>query len=132
MGSQVIRKTRARLGILSIQGLRSVLLVIALSGCQQASSLRFSSQASPTSVGTPGRAKSLSLAVARGYDFSNGNSMIEGSVFGTPLQIGTTDRLAGAIASLTWNGMEFIDQLDHGRELQSASSFEDLGECYNP
>jgi hypothetical protein len=28
--------------------------------------------------------------------------------------------------------MEFIDNSDHGRELQSASSFEGRGECYNP
>jgi hypothetical protein len=39
---------------------------------------------------------------------------------------------AGAISSLTWNGKEFIDAHDHGRELQSAASFDGLGECYNP
>ena len=36
----------------------------------------------------------------------------------------TTARLAGAIHSLTWNGMEFIDSVDHGRQLQSAASFD--------
>ena len=50
--------------------------------------------------------------------------------------ITTTARLAGAVHSLTWNGKEFIDSHDHGRQLQSACSF-DAGskfwaEAYNP
>ena len=49
----------------------------------------------------------------------------------------TTSRLAGAVHSLTWNGVEFIDSTDHGRQLQSACAF-DCGkkpfwaEAYNP
>jgi hypothetical protein len=39
---------------------------------------------------------------------------------------------AGAVCSLRWNGREFIDALDHGRCLQSASSFDGLGEAHNP
>lgn len=50
--------------------------------------------------------------------------------------ITTTARLAGAIHSLTWNGQEFIDSADHGRQLQSASSFSSGGshwaEAFNP
>lgn len=50
--------------------------------------------------------------------------------------ITTTSRLAGAIHSLTWNGQEFIDSTDHGRQLQSASSFSSAGshwaEAFNP
>lgn len=50
--------------------------------------------------------------------------------------ITTTSRLAGAIHSLTWNGQEFIDSTDHGRQLQSASSFSSEGahwaEAFNP
>lgn len=38
--------------------------------------------------------------------------------------ITTTPRLAGAIHSLTWNGREFIDSADHGRQLQSACAFD--------
>jgi hypothetical protein len=38
----------------------------------------------------------------------------------------------GAIYSLTWKGREFVDAHDHGRELQSAISFDGHGECYNP
>jgi len=44
----------------------------------------------------------------------------------------TSSRFAGAISSLTWNGKQFINSDDHGRELQSASSFDGLGECFNP
>jgi len=43
-----------------------------------------------------------------------------------------TFRDAGAIGSLTWGGVEFIDAFDHGRELQSAISFDGLTECDNP
>lgn len=46
--------------------------------------------------------------------------------------ITTTPRLAGAIHSLTWNGKEFIDSFDHGRQLQSASSFADDLTNYGP
>ncbi len=52
--------------------------------------------------------------------------------------ITTTDRLAGAIHSLKWNGKEFIDSHDHGRQLQSAASFDGASpkefwaECFNP
>jgi hypothetical protein len=48
----------------------------------------------------------------------------------------TTARLAGAIDSLTWNGKEFIDSTDHGRQLQSACSFDNSpvanAETFNP
>ena len=41
-------------------------------------------------------------------------------------------RNASAVDSLTWNGTEFINAFDHGRELQSAAAFDDYGECLNP
>jgi hypothetical protein len=40
--------------------------------------------------------------------------------------------MSGAIDSITWRGKEFINAHDHGRELQSASSFDGYGECVNP
>src|SRR5688500_1226431 len=50
--------------------------------------------------------------------------------------ITTMPRLAGAIHSLTWNGKEFIDSADHGRQLQSAANFdgggEFISETFNP
>ena len=57
---------------------------------------------------------------------------ISAEVLGHELTISSSPRFAGAINSLSWNGKEFINQDDHGRELQSAVSFDGLGECYNP
>jgi hypothetical protein len=66
----------------------------------------------------------------------SGDAVIRAPVGTSEIVITTTSRLAGAIHSLTWNGKEFIDSLDHGRQLQSACSFgEPRGfhaECYNP
>ncbi len=41
-------------------------------------------------------------------------------------------RVAGAIDSVFWNGKEFINSYDHGRQLQPALSKNGFGECYNP
>lgn len=68
----------------------------------------------------------------------NGNAVIRHKTGDSEIVITTTNRLAGAIHSLTWNGKEFIDSLDHGRQLQSAASFdcarpgEFWAECFNP
>jgi len=57
---------------------------------------------------------------------------ISAKVNGSALTIRTSARTAGAIDSITWRGKEFINAFDHGRELQSASSFDGYGECLNP
>lgn len=68
----------------------------------------------------------------------NGNSVIRRWAGAGEIVIKTTSRLAGAIDSLTWNDQEFIDSADHGRQLQSAASFdcarpgEFWAECFNP
>lgn len=68
----------------------------------------------------------------------SGNATVRGKVGSSEIVITTTDRLAGAIHSLTWGGKEFIDSHDHGRQLQSAASFdcgaagEFWAERYNP
>lgn len=54
----------------------------------------------------------------------NGNAVIRGKAGTSEIVITTTDRLAGAIHSLQWNDKEFIDSHDHGRQLQSAASFD--------
>jgi len=65
------------------------------------------------------------------------DTVIRGKAGPSDIVITTTSRLSGAIHSLTWMGKEFIDSADHGRQLQSASSF-DVGnkdfwpEAYNP
>jgi len=66
----------------------------------------------------------------------DGNGQIRGHFKNSEIVITTTSRLAGAIDSLTWNGKEFINSTDHGRQLQSASNF-DVGstfssETFNP
>lgn len=60
-----------------------------------------------------------------------GEAVIRGPGQGSEIVITTTSRVAGAIHSLTWNGKEFIDSADHGRQLQSASNF-DGGESFIP
>lgn len=85
-------------------------------------------------AGTTQNVMSMTKASAQGHAGQpiSGDSVIRANVFGSPLKIRTTSRLAGAIGSLTWKGKEFVNQDDHGRELQSASSFDGLGECFNP
>lgn len=58
-----------------------------------------------------------SSASAAGVD---GHAVIQGSAGLSEITIVTTPRLAGAIHSLSWLGKEFIDSVDHGRQLQSA------------
>ncbi len=62
---------------------------------------------------------------------------ISNTIDGYPISITASSQWAGAIYSLKWKGKEFIDSADHGRLLQSASSFYDFpnswaAECYNP
>ena len=66
----------------------------------------------------------------------SGDAVIRRPAGDSEIVITTTSRVAGAIHSLTYNGKEFIDSFDHGRQLQSASNF-DLqtkfsGETFNP
>lgn len=68
----------------------------------------------------------------------DGNKSISIQVEREPLTITTTSRLAGAVHSIRWKGKEFIDSADHGRQLQSACSFDAMSdepfwaERYNP
>ncbi len=41
-------------------------------------------------------------------------------------------RFGGAVSSLNWNGKEFINIHDHGRQLQSAMQVDGYKECNNP
>ena len=66
----------------------------------------------------------------------DGNGSIRGRFGDSDIVITTTARVAGAIHSLTWNGKEFIDSTDHGRQLQTASNFDAhspfSSETFNP
>lgn len=48
------------------------------------------------------------------------------------LALKTCTHDAGAFCSLIYNGKQFLNDYDHGRQLQSASSFDGLGEMFNP
>ncbi len=67
-----------------------------------------------------------------------GDATIRGEFGGSEIVVRTTSQFAGAIDSLTWGGREFIDRADHGRQLQSAASFDRAAggafwpECFNP
>ena len=60
-----------------------------------------------------------------------GESTIRGLHGKSEIVITTTDRVAGAIHSLKWEGKEFIDSHDHGRQLQSAVNL-DLAKPFFP
>lgn len=79
---------------------------------------------------------SLALAAEAVAVAPSGDAVIRAKAGGSEIVITTTTRVAGAIHSLTWNGMEFIDSVDHGRQLQSASNFDNgtkyTDETFNP
>jgi hypothetical protein len=81
-----------------------------------------------------GMAGAFSLAVYA--EPRGGDATIRGRAGPSEIVISTSSRFAGAISSLTWNGKEFIDRTDHGRELQSAANFDCgqrlLPDVYNP
>lgn len=78
----------------------------------------------------------LSALAAAQTPVVSGDAELTGLIGGKPLVIRTTSRLAGAIDSVKWDGVEFIDSHDHGRQLQSATNADVGGvyhvECYNP
>lgn len=67
-----------------------------------------------------------------------GDAAIAIDVDGSELRVKTTSRVSGAIDSLTWKGKEFVDSFDHGRQIQSACSFDAMdsgpfwAERFNP
>ncbi|WP_324806676.1 hypothetical protein SH584_09680 [Sphingomonas sp. LY29] len=65
-----------------------------------------------------------SPAQRRSIDKQIGNDRITVSV--------EPGRFAGAVNSLTFRGIEYVDNFDHGRQIQSALQINGLGECLNP
>jgi hypothetical protein len=79
------------------------------------------------------------LLIASSPSFADpvdGNAQIHATTKDSTAVITTTRRLAGAIDSFQWNGHEFINSTDHGRQLQSACSFDNSpaanAETFNP
>lgn len=62
----------------------------------------------------------------------NGTATISGTAFGSPLTVSTSSQFAGAISSIVWNGKEFINDWDHGRQLAVNAQFFNRSNCYNP
>jgi hypothetical protein len=60
----------------------------------------------------------LPIALA-GAPVVSGDAVIRAQAGASEIVIKTTSRTAGAIASLQWSGKEFLDNADHGRELQT-------------
>lgn len=48
------------------------------------------------------------------------------------LSIGISNRDAGAVSSIIYDGHEFVNDYDHGRQLQVAWIYNEIGEAYNP
>lgn len=79
------------------------------------------------------------LAAALGVSTSCGNSAIareatiSNRVNGAILAVSVnSDVHAGAIDSLVFRGVQYVDNYDHGRQIQSAIQVDNLGECFNP
>lgn len=62
----------------------------------------------------------------------NGDAVISDVVGISTLKIYTCDKDAGAICRMTWKNKELVDDLDHGRQIQTAITYDGLGEGYNP
>jgi hypothetical protein len=82
-------------------------------------------------------AVALTGAMALGEEPPSGEWTLRGpGPGGREVVLRGTERTAGAVASMVWDGREFLDATDHGRELQSAANF-DAGtpytdETFNP
>lgn len=74
----------------------------------------------------------LASAVATVRAQVNGNATISAPALGHTLSVGTSSQFAGAVSSIKWNGKEFINNWDHGRQLQPNSQFFNRHQCYNP
>jgi hypothetical protein len=72
------------------------------------------------------------MAVVCGAQGATGDLEVSAPVKGSEIRLRTCAKYAGAVCSIVFRGKEHIDTRDHGRLLQSASSFDRYGECYNP
>jgi hypothetical protein len=63
----------------------------------------------------------------------NGNATISATdpVFGT-ISVSTSSQFGGGVSSIKWNGKEFINNWDHGRQLSPNYQFFNRYICYNP
>ena len=83
-------------------------------------------------VGATGFPASAEDAAGVRWPIQGRRAEIRQAFRGSDIVVGTSSRTAGAIDTVTWAGHEFVNAFDHGRELQSAASFDGYGECLNP
>lgn len=62
----------------------------------------------------------------------NGDANISDTVGVSVLTISTCDKDAGSICRMSWKGKQLVDDYDHGRQIQTAVTYDGLGEGYNP
>ena len=78
----------------------------------------------------------VQTAAAADFPVPGADAQIRARAGRSEAVITTTSRLAGAIDSFKWDGREFINSTDHGRQLQSACSFDNTktanAETFNP
>src|SRR3954471_13524323 len=58
----------------------------------------------------------------------NGNATVSAS----DISVSTSSKFAGAVSSIKWKGKEYINNWDHGRQLQTNMQFFERYCCYNP
>lgn len=61
----------------------------------------------------------------------SGDGTITAPVLGLPLTLKTSSQFGGGISSIQWNGKEFVNNFDHGRQFSTNASFFNRYECYN-
>src|SRR5258708_5824181 len=98
---------------------KTVLVLLALASVSVMAVLQFEPVVAPAPAGAPAPVAPF------------GDATIRAKAGASEIVITTTARTAGAIHSLTWNGVEFVDSFDHGRQIQSASNF-DCGQKFIP
>lgn len=86
----------------------------------------------------PGRGRlsyavsALLVMLATSVMAANGDLEVAAPAKGSDIKVRTCSKFAGAVCSIVFRDKEHIDVKDAGRLLQSASSFDSFGECYNP
>ncbi|MDQ6809818.1 MAG: hypothetical protein M3Z64_10430, partial [Verrucomicrobiota bacterium] len=73
----------------------------------------------------------LTVATARGQVSGDATISANDPAFGQ-ITVSTSSQYAGAVSSIRWHDKEFINNWDHGRQLQPNSEFFNRYECYNP
>lgn len=106
---------------LLVAGITAVILLFAL----QLSPVEQSERLIPAPV--VAAAQTCDREPGEGYTHS-----IHAPVDGDELVVTISSRFGGAVESLTWRGVEFINIWDHGRQISYAWGMDGYGECLNP